>query len=685
MKTKLFLLICFSYAISYAQTSSNTCSEADSATPISQEGIYQVANVDGSQAPNPVCGFNTTIASSGEWFRYTPSSDIELTVTTDLIQNDGVDTRVNIYSGTCDALVCEAGDDDSGTLYLSLASVNVTAGETYYIVFDNRWDSSGFDFQIIENDPPPPPPIAFTPQNITTTGTNRAVIDMDGDNLDDIVSISNTNIHVLEQQSSGGFVERNISTSYADNMPTWSLAAADYNADGITDLIYGSVNGVTFMRSNEDRTYTEVSTGEDVFSQRSNFVDINNDGHLDAFMCHDTAPNVYYINDGLGNLTFHQGNSSTGVPSGLGLYSSGGNYGSVWIDYDNDRNIDMFIAKCGGEEARRTNQMHRNNGNGDYNEIAASLNLADPMQTWSSAWGDYDNDGDMDVFVGASSGSHKMMRNDLTLDINGDTTVSFVDISSTSGVNNLTYTGIENAAYDLDNDGNLDIISNGHVLFGNGDLTFNVVENVLASNNGAFGDLNNDGFIDAFSDGVIYMNDGNSNNWLSICTTGSEGYSNIDGIGARIEIHTPSGVQIRDVRSGEGFRYMSSLNTHFGLGEETQIDNIIIYWPSGIIDNIPNPSINQKLCITEGEYLAVDDTSVTNFSIYPNPAKNTLNIASPTNLNGRIATVFDINGKKLLNTRLISNAIDVSDLPSGFYILRLETEGRIVNQKFIKE
>ena len=185
--------------------------------------------------------------------------------------------------------------------------------------------------------------------------------------------------------------------------------------------------------------FTETSGPQYVFSQRSNFIDINNDGNLDAFVCHDVAPNVYYINDGVGNLSFIQG--------GLGDYPSGGNYGSIWIDYDNDRDMDMFIAKCGGEVPRRTNQMHTNNGDGTYTENAAVLGLDDPMQTWSAAWGDFDNDGDMDVLVGASSGSHKLMLND-----NG----AFTDVTSGSGVSALVSTSIEHVTYDFDNDGNKD-------------------------------------------------------------------------------------------------------------------------------------------------------------------------------------------------------------------------------------
>lgn len=688
MKTKLLFFALLTLTISHAQTSSNSCSDANQETAITQLGVYNVVGIDGD-VPSPNCNTSSDTASSGEWFRYIPEADLFITITTDLTQNSGGDTRIQVYSGTCGALVCEAGDDDGGNIgngYLSILSMNVTAGQTYYIAFDNRWSASGFDFEIFENIPPTPAPVTFSVSSITTAGTDRAIVDMNGDHLDDIVSVSSTNINIQEQQVSGGFQSSNITTTNADNTPSWSLSAADYNADGFTDLLYGGGSGVTFMRSNGDGTFTEDSgLSEYVFSQRSNFVDINNDGHLDAFVCHDVAPNVYYINDGSGNLTFYQGENPEGVPSGLGLYSSGGNYGSIWIDYDNDRNLDMFIAKCGGEEARRMNQMHKNNGDGTFTELSAALNLDDPMQTWSSAWGDFDNDGDMDVFVGASSGTHKMMRNDLVTDVAGNTTVIFTEVTNLSGVLTLSDTGIENATYDFDNDGNLDIASNGNILFGNGDLTFTVHENLISGSNGSFGDLNNDGFIDSFSNGNIYMNNANTNNWISICTIGAEGFSNINGIGARVEIHTPSGIQIRDIRSGEGFRYMSTLNTHFGLGTDTTIDNLIIYWPSGVIDNIQGPTINQRLCITEGQSLTVQDYELETLSIYPNPAENIINISSPVSLNGKIVTVFDINGKKVLNSKLETNTLDVSKLQTGFYILRLESEGRVINRKFIRQ
>jgi hypothetical protein len=674
IKKLLFIPLCL---LSYLGFSQDTCSTA---VPITA-GLHTVSIVDGTQVPAPICTTGTTSGNAGEWFTYTATQNYQVTITTDLQQNSGGDTRFHVYTGDCNNLVCYAGDDDAGDIgngYLSVDSFEVQQGITYYIAFDDRWQDTGFDFLLTESAPPPPPPISFTNQTISTDGNGLAIVDMNGDHLDDIVAINGSNVNIQFQLPSGGFTERNIATPAATNYPSWSLAAADYNDDGYTDLLYGGGSGVTFMRANIDASaldngdafddvngFTEISTGEYVFSQRSNFADINNDGNLDAFVCHDVEPNVYYINDGSGNLSFIQG--------GLGDYASGGNYGSIWIDYDNDNDLDMFIAKCGGEEARRMNQMHTNNGDGTFTENAADIGLADPMQTWSAAWGDFDNDGDMDVMVGASSGPHKLMQNDGGL---------FTDVTTGSGLEVLGATSIEHVTYDLDNDGNLDVISGGNVLRGHGDMTFTLYSNVLPGGGAPYGDLNNDGFIDAFAID-IYMNDGNSNNWVTINTVGTT--SNSHGIGARVEVHTADGVRIRDVRSGEGFRYMSTMNTHVGLGTQTAIDNIIIYWPSGIVDTYINPDINVVHTYVEGETLGLPDTELTDLKIYPNPVGDQLHMETTIDLSDRIATVFDINGKRVLNSKLTSNSLEVSRLESGMYLLQLETDGKTVTKKFIKK
>jgi hypothetical protein len=700
--------VCLSAFSLNAQTSSNTCLEASVATPITGTGSFSVSGINGSEIPSPICAQNGGGASNGEWYRFVPTESAFYEITTDLPQNNGKDTRVHIYDGSCGSLNCVGGDDDSGSGFLTIAGFEAVAGQTYYIAWDDKWDNSSFIFDIIIGIPPIEGPVSFTSVGVSNNGEDRAIVDMNNDTLDDLVSVSSNNININYQQPDGTFLSVDIGTTNANNTPSWSLAAGDIDGNGYNDLLYGGGSGVTFMMANDTGTaFTEISGGEYVFSQRSNFIDINNDGHLDAFVCHDVAPNVYYINDGFGNLTFYQGQSSV-LPNGLGTHSNGGNYGTVWIDFDNDKDMDMFIAKCrGGDVSHKINELWRNDGNGVFVNIADlddeeeydltlnppketgyynyyypgeghnnSSNLGDRVQTWSSAWADFDNDGDMDVYVGASStsdGGHKLMSN------NGNGT--FSNITLGSGVNGAPY-GIENAPADFDNDGYVDILTNGQILFNNGgDGTFSLVSDGMPPS-GSIGDVNNDGFLDVFNGNVRY-NNGNDNNWLKICTVGVQ--SNRNGIGARIQLNSPLGTQIRDVRSGEGFRYMSSLNTHFGIGTDTSINSVTVYWPSGTVDVIVDPDINSSIVVVEGETLSLEQSLVDDLILYPNPTIHLLNLNATYGFEDAIYSVYDMNGKRLMNSKFSSNTIDVSNLSTGNYVLKIINEGTIKSQKFIKQ
>ena len=642
MKKILFLLIIgLIVTLNTYSQSGDSCNNATQITA----GTYSVDGISGESFDLNCTEYD---AANGSllWYSYTASQDYLITVSTDYAINDNLDTRFHVYQGDCENLACAGGDDDSGDGYLSHGSFYADAGSTYYIAWDDRWGDENFEFTVEENDPPPPPPFEFTQVNVNSIGSERGMVDMNGDGLDDLVSVQSTNINLLIQTEEGGFEEVNISTDQANYTPSWSMAAGDFDRNGYNDLLYGGGSGVTFMKANDNGTgYTEISGNEYVFSQRSNFVDINNDGHLDAFVCHDVQPTVYYINDGNGNLQFFQGPDEDGVPSGIGgvelslapigSAQEGGNYGSVWIDFDNDRDIDMFIAKCrGGNVQWKNNELWRNNGDGTFSNIADvtgwynsyypdgghdnSSNLGDPVQTWSSAWGDFDNDGYMDVYVGASAtgdGGHKLMQN------NGDGT--FSDRTNGSGLSEANY-GIENDSGDFNNDGFVDILSNGSILLNNGDFTFTIY-NQNTPGPGAIGDANNDGFLDVFNGSNLYQNNPNGNNWLKVITIGTT--SNINGIGARVEISSPGiGTQIRDVRSGTGFRYMGSLNTYFGLGQDTMVDTITIYWPSGTIDVLNNVNINSTLTVIEGQTLSVSSLELSEINIYPNPADDFITI-----------------------------------------------------------
>ena len=650
-------------------------------------GLYVVGAVNGT-VPTPVCTTNgavTNASPSGEWYSYTPTQNYTVTVTTSLAQNNPViDTRLHVYTGICGSLICYDGDDDSGTGYSSIATFNVTANTTYIIAFDNRWSSNGFTFQLIESPVvvPLPTPVSFVVQSIGTINSNynSCVVDMNNDYRDDLVGVTATNIRIHYQNTDGTFTMTDIPTAAAEHLPTWSIAAGDYNKDGYNDLLYGSGNGLTLMRSNSTGTaFTKYNPGDYIFCQRTNFIDINNDGHLDAFACHDIAPNCYYLNDGNANFTFYQ---TSVTPGAMNLGSAGGNYATLWTDYDNDGDQDVFVSKCSGPPC----ELHRNDNNGIFTNISAiaQVNMT-PIQSWSSAVFDYDNDGDMDILIGANGGSgNKFLKNNL--DTTNSVEEAFTNITAGSGWDTNISTNRDYISYDFDNDGFVDVMGGGNkIMFNQGDGTF-VPSSYPEMNLGAVGDFNNDGFLDIQNGSTLFKSAGNANKWITINLHGIA--SNSNGIGARVEIFGAWGKQIRDIRSGEGFGYMSTLSAHFGIGSASAIDKVVIKWPSGTVDTIINPASNQALTVTEGTFpLATSQFDSTSFSIYPNPANDVINVKfKNTAIVIKNAVIYDLSGRQILTSDLTNESIEVKSLAAGTYVLVLkDNQGNQFSQKFLKQ
>ncbi|MEZ4853768.1 FG-GAP-like repeat-containing protein [Flavobacterium sp.] len=688
MKKKLLVFVVFTLPFLNFAQDGNTC---NTAFPITTEGLFVVSGVNGT-APTLICAQNGALGGTphGEWYVYTPDDDYTVTITSNIPQNNPkVDTRVHVYTGTCGSLACHAGDDDGGGAangYSSVCNFDVVAGTTYYIAWDNRWSSNGFTFQLIENTyiPPIPAPVEYTTQNLAAINSsyNICVVDMDGDYKDDIVGINANSLKINYQTTPGNFTAATYTIAGTSKMPSWSMAAGDHNKDGYNDLILGSGSGLSVWSSNYNGstlTYSNFSPSDYIFCQRTNFADLNNDGNLDVFSCHDIDANVYYLNDGSSNFTYYQcGNT----PGAMNLGSITGNYATLFTDFDNDGDTDVFISKCSGPAC----ELHRNNGDGTYTDISAvaQINIT-PIQTWSSAIADFDNDGDMDIIITASAGNHNYFRNNL--DTTNTTEEAYTNITSGSGWDINADKNIDNIAYDFDNDGYVDVLGGGNKIMFNNDGNGTFSESVYSSGItvGAVGDLNNDGFLDIQNGSTIRYAIPNGNNWIKIGLDGV--VSNKNGIGARVEIYGSWGKQIRDIRSGEGFKYMSTLNAHFGIGTATAIEEIKIIWPSGTIDVIENPSINQLLVVTEGNYPlnAATFAETSAIAVYPNPANNMLFISNLELFTPKSIKVYNTLGQEVINHKTLSNAINVTNLENGIYILSIETtDGKKITEQFIK-
>ena len=516
--------------------------------------------------------------------------------------------------------------------------------------------------------------ITFSATPFGGTANICCVADMNNDKLDDIVVVSSTQMKIYKQKTVGGYDA--ITIPLANNVSTadWSIAAGDFDRNGYNDIALGNGSRVTVLKANADGSnYSIIAYPENIFTQRTNFVDINNDGNLDLWACHDVDQSHPYRNDGNGNLLLDY----TLFPTS----NEGGNYATIWTDYDNDGDIDMYEAKCRGGAAvndpKRINLLYQNDGTGVYTDVAPAAGVDDHAQSWSTAVEDFDNDGDLDFLLSNISDTNKFFLN------NGDGT--FTDIYATTGI--AAQVGSwELQAADFNNDGWVDFFwQNGKELYiNNGDLTFTGYD--LPFSEGALGDLNNDGFLDVQMGANVYYNSGNANKWFNVVLEGID--SNRNGIGARVELYGSWGKQIREIRSGQGFSHMSSMKANFGIGSASTIDRVVIKWPSGTEDTILDPTPNQNLVVVEGSTLLANNQYESSaLRVFPNPASDVLNVKfnnSTTLLEN--ATIYDLSGRLVMNSMITNQTIDVKSLAAGSYLLVLKDEkGNSFSQKFLKK
>lgn len=247
--------------------------------------------------------------------------------------------------------------------------------------------------------------------------------------------------------------------------------------------------------------------GLDTFNQCGGVIadDMDGDGFIDIVTStfDPGGPLIYYRNRGDGG--FDDLSAASRLDDQLGGLNC------IGTDFDNDGDIDILILRGAWllDEGQIRNSLVRNNGDGTFTDITRSAGLADPARpTQAAVWGDYDNDGDLDLYIANESRDEydrvsypaQLFRN------NGDS--RFTDIAVAAGVTNLRF-GKGVTAGDYDNDGDLDIyvsnVGRNRLYRNNGDLTFTDVAPQLKLTRPDdrsfatwFFDYNNDGWLDLF-------------------------------------------------------------------------------------------------------------------------------------------------------------------------------------------
>lgn len=421
--------------------------------------------------------------------------------------------------------------------------------------------------------------------------------DSDGD-LDLVISFAAGNIRLYENER-GRFTnigpEMGLPTAGKE---TRSVAWGDYNADGYLDLYVGSNrNGNELYRNDAGKGFTEVgvSLGVDiphVSTRQISWIDYDNNGSVDLFVADRVGANYLFKND---NGVFSD------VSSDVGLADARPTVGACWFDYDSDGLLDLFLTNQSGTE----DALYKNLG-GTFKDVAPELGMVGGVRTTSEGGvdctvGDYDNDGDFDLFV-ATYGRNYLYRN--------DGQGGFKEVSVDMGIDGDDH--MVGASWaDYDNDGYLDLYMAGYEgpsddrhptdrLFHNDGTKFNEVDISSSPLNGAdhgvqWADFDMDGDLDiSLTEGYNIkghhpllrneLDPERAKSSLQITVLDQKGLPSRAGAEVRLSGSLGNLLGTRLVATGDGYNSHSNGPVHFGLAKlETLTVEVTFLTPSGRI------------------------------------------------------------------------------------------------------
>lgn len=385
---------------------------------------------------------------------------------------------------------------------------------------------------------------------------------------------------LLKNNCDGTFTDVTQAAGLAEPATSSQTAVwTDINNDGLLDLFVGNENGAAQLFLNKgDGTFEDIShsAGIDRITYAKGVVaaDYDNDGY----------PDLYVSNFGGDNLLYHNNHDDTftEVAHKAGVPGNGRGFAAFFFDYDNDGWPDLFVTSyfTSIDETVRTYlnlphnattlKLYRNMGNGTFRDVTREAGLYKVFMPMGGNFGDFDNDGFLDIYLGTGNPSYASLIPNVLLH-NKDGKV-FEDVTSSSGTGEL-HKGHGVAFADMENNGKQDI---------------------LAEIGGATpGDRH------AFR---LFESPGNDNDWISVKLVGVK--SNRSGVGARIHVTVENDGQparsiYRTVGSGGSFG-ASPLEQHIGLGHGARITNIEIWWPtSNTRQNFANVAVDQFLQVKE--------------------------------------------------------------------------------------
>jgi enediyne biosynthesis protein E4 len=441
--------------------------------------------------------------------------------------------------------------------------------------------------------------------------------------------------HLYRNDGNGKFTDVTEQAGVATDLFSIAVSAADYDNDGNVDLFVSGYGKAILFHNKGDGTFEDVSKKAGINVERwsisSTWLDYDRDGCVDLFVGRyvqfDPKYRAFYPADNYPGPLDYEGdtnrvyrNSCNGTftdvtdKSGIGAFK-GRTMGVTSADFDGDGWSDIYVANDKTE-----NFLFHNKHDGTFEEIATESDVAygqngESTSAMGPVFADADGDGKLDLWV-TDSKYNRLMRN--------TGKGPFDDIGPTSGVAqaNAQYVSWGSGIYDFDNDGYLDIlIFHGGLIhmvpqeqslfrgLGNGKfvdasrVAGPVLDVKTVSRGACFADYDNDGKMDAFvvnlgSPATLVHNvSTTSGHWIAFQLRGRK--SNRDGIGTRIDIFTGTRKQIAERVAGSGYLSQDDARVHFGLGSASNIDKVVLHWPSGKEQVLENVAADQVLTVEE--------------------------------------------------------------------------------------
>ncbi len=493
---------------------------------------------------------------------------------------------------------------------------------------------------------------------IRMNGSGAAWLDYDNDGDWDLYLVNgaggqNITNALYQNNGDGTFTAQKIATGILDTGEGMAVSTADYNNDGFTDLFVTNFGGAVLYKNKGDGTFSDVT--QTAFGKKihdwwyggSAWGDFDNDGFLDLYVCgyvdlskrpQNTDLRFPMDFEGFPNTLFHNNGDDTFTDITHQAHVGDAYRKSMQAlvaDFNEDDRPDILVAND-----TDPNSLFLNRGDGKFKEFSGPSGVSSTDGSMGIAYGDYNNDGKMDLYISNYTGEAdillKMVDNQSSNDGKLRNVIYNSDFNSQML---LTRTwdkvGWGTGFFDFDNDGDLDLFTaNGHLNAVSGD---NRDDNLLFENDGSgifsdysaasgilasgkrihrsaiFADFDDDGKVDIYivnngeksynadedRTGILLKNRSkNNHNWLKIRLQGVK--SNRDAYGTKVRLTADKKEQIRELVSGAGYFSANAREIYFGLGKSSEIDQLKITWPGGIVQTFENIECNHTILLVDG-------------------------------------------------------------------------------------